>query len=106
VFSEQEITIITEVQEILLSRGIIDLRAAYILGESVEVSITGRIIIYEPELPASGFTLSGEASFVLGPQAFSSEVELIKTLLHELYRLTTSVILETDTATSAEIIEV
>lgn len=64
----------------------------------------GRTIMYEPALLASGFTLSGEDSFILGPEAFSSEEELIKTLLHELFRLATSVVLETKTATTTQIL--
>jgi hypothetical protein len=35
-------------------------------------------------------TLFGENGFVLGREAFVSEAELTKTLLHETYRLTTS----------------
>jgi len=41
-------------------------------------------------LPASGFTLFEENAFVIGKEAFKSQAELNKTLLHELYRLNTS----------------
>jgi len=37
-------------------------------------------------------TLFGENGFLLGREAFSSESELVKTLLHELHRLSTSVV--------------
>ena len=50
----------------------------------------GRVIQYEPGLPASGMTLFGEGGFVLGPEALASQAELIQTCLHELYRLATS----------------
>ncbi|WP_370899574.1 hypothetical protein [Chryseobacterium gossypii] len=38
----------------------------------------------------SGLTLFEENAFVLGKDAFSSPLELRKTILHELYRLNTS----------------
>lgn len=54
-------------------------------GVSLMVYIGGRFIQYEPSLPASGMTWFGEGGFVLGPDAFVSEAELIRTCLHELY---------------------
>jgi len=41
-------------------------------------------------LPSSGFTLFGEKGFVIGPEAFSSESELAKTVAHESHRLATT----------------
>ncbi len=46
--------------------------------------------MYEPGLSASGMTLFGENGFVLGRAAFLSRSELTKTVLQELFRLTTS----------------
>jgi DNA-directed RNA polymerase subunit RPC12/RpoP len=66
------------------------IRAAFKAGRSVTVKIAGRIIQYEPGLPASGMTMFGENGFLIGREAFTSEAELAKTVLHELYRLTTS----------------
>jgi hypothetical protein len=66
------------------------LRSAFETGQSVSVQIAGRLIQYEPGLPASGMTMFGENGFLLGREAFSSEAELGKTILHELYRLATS----------------
>jgi RHS repeat-associated protein len=66
------------------------LRAAASAGVSAEVQIAGRTILYEPGLSASGMTMFGENGFVLGRQAFSSGAETAKTILHELYRLSTS----------------
>lgn len=70
------------------------LRTAYLSEESVEVSINGTTIIYEPSLPAAegyaGMTLFGENGFVLGPRAFTSEADLARTILHECYRLENS----------------
>lgn len=48
------------------------------------------MIQYEPDLPASGMTMFGENGFLMGPEAFSSTMELKQTVLHELYRLTFS----------------
>jgi hypothetical protein len=47
-------------------------------------------VVYEPGLPSSGFTLFGEHGFAMGSEAFSSESETAKTILHETYRLSTS----------------
>lgn len=41
-------------------------------------------------MPASGMTMFGENGFLIGREAFTSESELTKTVLHELYRLNTS----------------
>ena len=41
-------------------------------------------------LPASGMTMFGENGFLIGREAFTSQAELQKTVLHELYRLNTS----------------
>ena len=39
---------------------------------------------------ASGMTMFGENGFLIGKEAFKSQVELQKTILHELHRLNTS----------------
>ena len=62
---------------------------AYREGVSLMVRMGGRLVLYEPGLPASGMTLFGEDGFVLGPEALVSQAELIQTCLHELYRLST-----------------
>lgn len=93
-FSALEKGIVNEVQSILSSSEMNALRAAYEAGESAEVTIGGRTVLFEPSLPGSGFSLFGEEGFVIGRQAFASEAELTKTLLHELYRLGTSSALE------------
>jgi hypothetical protein len=58
------------------------------------LEIGGRIIQYEPGLPASGMTMFGENGFLIGNEAFASEGELARTVLHELYRLATSAVPE------------
>jgi len=67
-----------------------ELAAAHGAGESLTVNVGGRMIQYEPGLPASGMTVFGENGFVLGREAFSTNAELNMTVLHELYRLTFS----------------
>ena len=54
------------------------------------MEVGGRIIQYEPSLTTSGMTMFGENGFVIGREAFASEAEFTKTVLHELYRLSTS----------------
>jgi RHS repeat-associated protein len=79
-----------EARSILRSSGMGTLRNAAVRNVSAEVRIGGRTVIYEPGMKESGMTLFGENGFVLGRNAFSSSGELTKTVLHELYRLTTS----------------
>ncbi|WP_260234453.1 RHS repeat domain-containing protein, partial [Elizabethkingia miricola] len=59
-------------------------------GTGQEIKIGNRTIVVEPEAPMSGLTLFEEGAFVLGKEAFSSPLELRKTILHELYRLENS----------------
>jgi hypothetical protein len=89
-FSAQESAIINETRQILSSSEMAQIRAAHAAGESVTLRIGGRLIQYEPGLPASGMTMFGENGFLIGREAFASEAELTRTLLHELYRLSTS----------------
>ena len=65
------------------------LRDAAAQGRQAAVEIGGKMISYEPDLPASGMTWAGRG-FHLGKAAFSSSGELTRTVLHELHRLGTS----------------
>lgn len=91
-FTATEQSIILEARKILSSPVFARLRAAQAAGKSVSVRINGRLIQYEPGAPCSGMTLFGENGFLLGREAFKSESEVVKTLLHELHRLATSVV--------------
>lgn len=91
-FTATEQSIILEARKILSSPGFARIRAAQEAGKGVSVRINGRLIQYEPGAPCSGMTLFGENGFLLGREAFKAESEVIKTLLHELHRLTTSVV--------------
>jgi hypothetical protein len=89
-FNTVESDIIREAQGILSSSELAQIRAAHTAGEPLSVNISGRLIQYEPGLPASGMTMFGENGFLIGREAFTSQAELQKTVLHELYRLNTS----------------
>jgi hypothetical protein len=91
-FNAAEKGIIIEVRGMLKAAEMAQIRQAYAAGKDVTVKIGGRLIQYEPGLKASGMTMFGENGFLIGREAFTSEAELIKTLLHETYRLTTSAI--------------
>ena len=91
--------IIHEVKNILQTHQFQTLCNVFFKGITHTEIINGRTIQVEPELPFSGMTLFKENGFVLGKEAFASKDELIKTLLHEIYRLETSVIGKTENAT-------
>jgi hypothetical protein len=90
-FNDVEKGVIIEVRGMLkASSQMARIRQAFASGTSVEVKIGERLIQYEPSIKASGMTMFGENGFLLGPEAFTSQTELVKTLLHETYRLYTS----------------
>jgi hypothetical protein len=87
-FTQAETAIINEARQILNSAEFAQLRAAKEAGRTLRVTINGRTIQYEAGAPWSGFTWTEQRGFVLGDEAFASEAELSKTVLHELHRLT------------------
>ena len=89
-FSKAESSIIHEARGILGSSELAQIRAAHAAGKPLSVNIGGRLVQYEPGLSASGMTMFGENGFLIGREAFSSQTELRKTVLHELHRLNTS----------------
>jgi hypothetical protein len=82
----QEGKIVVEASKILRSGGMAELAAAAEAGTSAAVTIGGRTITYDP-VPISGMTNFAEKTFHLGREAFASKMELTKTVLHELFRL-------------------
>jgi len=81
---------VAEVRSLVDGGALRRLRAAFESGTSAEFKLGGRTILVEPDAPFSGMTLFEEAGFVLGRDAFSSNAELTKTLLQEVFRLRTS----------------
>jgi hypothetical protein len=63
----------------------------------VQIEINGRTISYD-DAPFSGMTWFEKNGFNLGREAFVSEEELIKTVLHEMHRLKTSTLRGTGSA--------
>ena len=94
-FSAAERAVIAETRQILSSPEMMQLRHAHALGKPLILRVVGRLVQYEPNWPFSGMTIFEENGFLLGQQAFSSEEELTKSVLHELYRLATSVARDT-----------
>ncbi len=81
---------------------------AHANGYPVEVVVSGIAVVYEPSLPQtiSGMTLFAENGFVMGPAAFSSGLETVKAMLHELYRLKTSLVGRAGTAIAGPMVTV
>ena len=103
--SETEHRIIQEVTLLLKSKKFRSLRTAYKKGKQKTVIIFGRTISFDPEIPYSGMTYFEKNSFAVGAKAFKNREELIKTLLHEIYRLEKSVIRNTRQASQQEVTE-
>jgi len=91
VIAEIEGAVVQEAKNVMSSSEFDRLRAAYMAGQPASVTIGGRVIQYEPNLPTEGMSLFGGNGFLLGPKAFASAREASATVLHELYRLYTSV---------------
>jgi hypothetical protein len=66
-----------------------ELREAAQNGIAAEVEINGYKVLYEPDIPGSGFSLAsfGERGFAIGPEGMSSDLELARTVGHEVYRV-------------------
>ena len=88
--SPEEQDIFRSAADVYFSSRFDEIRRAHLANEGVEIKIGGTVVMYEPDLPASGMTLFGEQGFVVGPEAFDSEAELAQTVLHEFHRLLTS----------------
>jgi hypothetical protein len=84
--AHSDMLIVGEAKQLYGSPLMNSIRAAHKTGLSVTVKIGNYTVQYEP-LPFSGFTSFGINGFVIGKEAFKSEAEFKKTLLHELYRL-------------------
>jgi hypothetical protein len=89
VFAPVELDIAHAAQDIYSSPVMDDIRQAAQNGVAAEVEINGYKVLYEPDIPGSGFSLAsfGERGFAIGPEAMASEAELARTVAHELYRV-------------------
>jgi hypothetical protein len=84
---------VNEAQSVLSSQEFAQLRAAYLAGQESTVTIGGRTIQYEPNMPPyiSAMTNFDKSGFSIGPGAFATPQETQATVLQELYRLNTTV---------------
>ncbi|MFW0152339.1 hypothetical protein ACNUDN_21345 [Mycobacterium sp. smrl_JER01] len=89
VFAPVELDIAHAAQDVYSSPVMDDIRQAAQNGVAAEVEIDGYKVLYEPDIPGSGFSLAsfGERGFAIGPEAMASEAELARTVAHELYRV-------------------
>lgn len=88
--SAADAAVLSRAQLVWQSAELAELRAAHLAGVASEVQIGGAPVLYSPNAPTVGMSLFNSNGFLLGPEAFSSDEELAKTILHELYRLETS----------------
>ena len=90
-YTQTESNIVNEAKGILDLPEFSKIRDAYANNtDGVVVNIEGRSIQYEPTMPSAGMTDFNNNGFFVGPEAFKSEEEVGKTVLHELHRLYTS----------------
>jgi len=84
---------VNEAQSVLSSQEFAQLRAAYLAEQESTVTIGGRTIQYEPNIPPyiSAMTNFEKNGFSMGPGAFATPQETQATVLQELYRLNTTV---------------
>ncbi len=59
-------------------------------GINSEITVNGVKVVFQADGPFSGFTLFGENGFAVGQEALQSSDEMVKTVLHETYRISTS----------------
>jgi hypothetical protein len=85
--TEAEQALVADARQILGSPEMVKIRAAQAAGEQITTTINGRTIQYQPDLPWSAMTWHAQKGFTLGEEAFTSEAELTKTVLQELFRL-------------------
>ena len=87
--NNQEQSIAKEAFQILNSPQFQNIVEGHKKNETALIEINDRTISYD-DAPFSGMTWFEKNGFNIGKEAFKSEEELIKTVLHELHRLTTS----------------
>jgi hypothetical protein len=93
-----EKSIAEEAHEILNSTEFKKIVNGHSTKTPIQIEINGRTISYD-DAPFSGMTWFEKNGFNIGREAFKSEEELVKTVLHETHRLRTSTLRGTGTAT-------
>jgi hypothetical protein len=88
-FDPAELDMASTAHDIYTSSAMNELRQAAQNGTAAEVDINGYKVLYEPDIPGSGFSLAsfGERGFAIGPEGMASEQELAQTVAHEVYRV-------------------
>ncbi|MDV3130183.1 hypothetical protein M1247_35135 [Mycobacterium sp. 21AC1] len=88
-FPQVELDMADTAHDIFTSSGMDELRQAAQNGVAAEVEINGYKVLYEPDIPGSGFSLAsfGERGFAIGPEGMSSDLELARTVAQEVYRV-------------------
>jgi RHS repeat-associated protein len=86
VFLADEWEIIIETRQIIASPEFGQLRNAARSGNVGQITVGGRLVQFEPGIKDFGLSFVGESDIYLGIAAFKSEPDLIKTMLHEIYR--------------------
>jgi RHS repeat-associated protein len=90
-YTAQERMVLREAATILRSQALKDAVAALKAGKDGATFVVGRYeIVVSTELEAAAMTfrgMNGQTTFLLGRQALTSNMELIKTVLHETFRL-------------------
>jgi hypothetical protein len=84
-----EKTIAKKAHEIMNSSEFKKIINAHSSKTPIQIEINGRTISYD-DAPFSGMTWFEKNGFNIGREAFNSDEELVKTVLHEMYRLETS----------------
>jgi RHS repeat-associated protein len=91
-----EFTILNRVENIMQSQAI---KKAIRRGVDADVEVDGVTIMIRPDAPFSGFTNFADDSFIIGKDAIDGgSMELVKTYLQEVYRLTNSFLLRKSNA--------
>lgn len=89
-FSAADLGIFKEAAQIYRSPKLNEIRKAFASGKEAGVEIGEYSINYAPGLPAAGMSLTAYGkAFVVGPEAFTSELEFARTIAQESYRVAT-----------------
>ena len=86
----QEAQIADDVAQMLQNPEFSKLMQAFRNGTEVEVNLNGVTVQFNPKFNSESFVIPGERGFMMGPKAFNSRESTVKTMLHEMHRIETS----------------